>query len=215
MNIQSPLRFRSDLNRLITGLVPVDSVRFNIYTYTEIPGDDETLQGDNLVSDHYADELWEDDPLHPSNFEGSDTRVIANTQLMSQEEWCKTRVYKEFYKPNRYFHNADMFVRKHGQIAAVLGLLRRDPESPFSTRDIELLSQVQPFVEYAVCSLYLPKQAIDRKLLAQRYKFTARELSVVNMAMTGMSNKLLAENLKIGMPTLRTHMQSIFVKVGV
>ena len=214
MRSQSPLRIQSDLTRLISGLVKVDSVRFNIYTYTEVLTDDPGGCGDDLVSDHYVDDLWLQDPLHPSNFEGSNTLVVSNSQLMSDEEWCRTEVYKKFYQPNRYFHNADIFVRKHGQIVAVVGLLRRNPKIPFDNQDIKLLEQVQPFIEYAVCSLYLPRQAMDRQLLAQHYKFTLRELSVVKLALTGMSHKLLAENLKIGLPTLRSHMQSIYSKVG-
>ncbi|MEP7299407.1 MAG: LuxR C-terminal-related transcriptional regulator [Burkholderiales bacterium] len=48
-----------------------------------------------------------------------------------------------------------------------------------------------------------------------QFRLTARELDVVEIAMTGVSNKVLCKHLEISLPTLRTHIQSIYTKVGV
>ena len=85
----------------------------------------------------------------------------------------------------------------------------------FTDKEVERLKQVQPFIEYCLKKVYLSKRVHDRESLCDEYGFTARELDVVELALTGASNKVLVQQLKISLPTLRTHMQNIFSKVGV
>jgi DNA-binding CsgD family transcriptional regulator len=51
--------------------------------------------------------------------------------------------------------------------------------------------------------------------LSAEYGLTAREMDVVEIALTGAGNKILSKHLGISLPTLRTHLQRIFAKVGV
>ena len=169
----------------------------------------------DLMEEGYKSQFWECDPMHPSLFEGKDTVVITNSMLMTDFAWQKTRLYVELFKPHNYFHNADVFFRQNGVIIAVLTLLRKDPVKMFTDKEVERLKQVQPFIEYCLKKVYLSKRVHDRESLCDEYGFTARELDVVELALTGASNKVLVQQLKISLPTLRTHMQNIFSKVGV
>jgi len=153
--------------------------------------------------------------MHPSNFEDKDTVVITNSMLMTDFSWQRTLIFKEFFKPHGYFHNADVFFRQKDRIIAVLSLVRKDPKQHFTDQEVELLKKVQPFIQYCLSKVYLPKRVHDRSSLADKYDFTARELDVVELALTGASNKVLVRQLKISLPTLRTHLQNIYAKVGV
>jgi len=63
--------------------------------------------------------------------------------------------------------------------------------------------------------IYLPKRIHDRTTLSEEFELTPRELDVIELALTGASNKVLVEHLKVSQPTLRTHLQNIYAKIGV
>ena len=215
-NPQSHEEFQTQLFKLCSTLFSIDGVRFDIYVpKTKLDyymGSDVEI---DIMSEGYKRQFWEFDPMHPSLFEGKDTIVVTNSMLMTDYAWQKTKIYKEFFKPHNYFHNADVFFRQNNVIIAVLTLVRKDPSKMFTDQEVELLKTIQPFVEYCLKKVYLPKRIHNRESLSKEFGFTTRELDVVELALTGASNKVLIKQLNISLPTLRTHMQNIYSKVGV
>lgn len=208
--------FQQSLFEMTAKLVPVDGQRFNIYV-PKIQLHQEVGLGDEVaaMSQDYASTYWWMDPLHPSNFEDTDTLVVTNSMLMTDSAWENSEYFEKFFKPHGYFHNVDLFFRQKERIIAVLSLIRRDRNSRFTDQEIELLKKVQPFIQYTLSKVYLPKRVHNRQSLSDKYELTARELDVLELALTGASNKILVEKLKISLPTLRTHLQNIYTKVGV
>ena len=212
----SPEEFQNKVFALIRRILPMDSERFFIYL-PHMNLNQETVS-DNAVMGmavQYDDRYWEHDPMFPANFEETDTTVITNSLLMDNEQWKQTIIFKEFFEPNGFFHDADVFFRQRGKIVAVLTLLRSDESNPFTKEEVALLENIQPFVEYALSKVYLPKRIQDREILGERFELTSRELDVIEFALTGASNKQLIQRLNISLPTLRTHLQKIYAKVGV
>ena len=215
-NLESHEEFEAYLFKLCSSLLSLDGLRFDIY----IPkanldyhiGSDGEI---DVMNKGYKKQFWQCDPMHPSLFEGKDTIVVTNSMLMTDFAWQKTQIFKEFYKPHNYFHNADVFFRQNEVIIAVLTLVRKDPAKMFTDQEVELLRKIQPFIEYALKKVYLPKRIHNRESLSKEFGLTARELDVVELALTGASNKILVKQLNISLPTLRTHMQNIYSKVGV
>jgi len=214
--IISAEEFQKELFSLIERLIPVDGQRFNIYV-PNIQLHQEVGHGAEVeeMSEEYAQNYWAFDPLHPSNFEQTDTIVITNSMLMTDFAWQKTDIYKKFFEPHGYYHNADMFFRQKERIIAILTLIRKDPTNHFTDQEVELLKKIQPFIQYTLSKKYLPKRVHNRESMSEKYGLTAREMDVVELALTGASNKILVDKLKISLPTLRTHLQNIYLKVGV
>ena len=212
----SPEEFQGKVFALVKRMLPVDSERFFIYL-PHMNLNQETVSDDTIMTmtNEYMDRYWEHDPMFPANFEETDTTVISNTLLMPNDRWKDTVIFKEFFQPNGFFHDADVFFRQRGKIVAVLTLLRIDEHQPFTDQEIELLKNMQPFIEYALSKVYLPKRIQDREILGERFDLTSRELDVIEFALTGASNKQLIKRLNISLPTLRTHLQKIYTKVGV
>lgn len=208
--------FQRELFALVERILPVDAIRFGIYV-PHIDLNQESCSSVKLeeMSQRYAEKIWQLDPLHPTNFEDKETVVISNSMLMTDFAWQKTEFFQIFFKPSGYFHNADIFFRQEGRIIAVLTLLRKDPVTFFTDKETQLLIKLHPFIEYSLNNVYLPKRVHSRTSLASKYDLTARELDVVELALTGASNKVLVKQLKVSLPTLRTHMQNIYAKVGV
>jgi len=218
MNPQnSTEEFQRELFELIERMVPTDGLRFNVYVpridlNLEIASDEDTVR---TMTQEYVREFWLIDPMHPSRYDDSDTIVLSNSMLMTDTAWMKTEIYEGFYKPNGMFHNADVFFRRNDRIFAVLSLIRTDRDRPFVEREINRLEIIQPFVQFTLNKIYLPKRIHDRTTLGEEFELTPRELDVVELALTGASNKILVDQLKVSLPTLRTHLQNIYTKVGV
>jgi DNA-binding CsgD family transcriptional regulator len=208
--------FQQALFALVHPLVPADGIRFLIYVpwaqLEQEVGSDEQIDG---MAQEYARSFWEVDPMHPSRFENQDVVVVSNSMIMDDIAWCETVIYREFYRPNGYFHNCDMFLKQHGRIVAVLSLVRKRADDPFTAGEVELLARLQPFIEYALGKSYVSERVHNRASLSAEYALTAREMDVVEIALTGASNKIISKHLGISLPTLRTHLQNIFTKVGV
>jgi DNA-binding CsgD family transcriptional regulator len=174
--------------------------------------------GDNMdveVEKNYQDKYLALDPMNPSEYEDTDTTVICSNQMYFHEDWVNTEFYKEFFKPMGYMYNTDIFFRRDGKIIAVLTLLRSDEMEAFSDNEIDLLKNIQPFLEYTLNQVYEPAKIDERKFIIDKYKLTGREIDVLEYAMGGMSNKLIAQELELSIPTVRTHLQHIYDKVGV
>lgn len=208
--------FKRALFALVHRLMPVDGIRFFIYVpWAQLQQDSASHQHLDTMLRQYAETWWEVDPMHPSRFEDQDTAVVSNAMLMADAEWRQSAIYTGFYQPNGYFHNCDVFFRQQGRIVAVLSLVRRDPGQAFTATEVASLNQVQPFVEYSLGAIHVSSRVISRTSLSARFHLTARELDVVEIAVTGVSNKALCRHLGISLPTLRSHVQNIYAKVGV
>ncbi len=214
---ETPAEFQKELFQLIERLVPTDGLRFNVYVpridlNLEVASDESIVR---TMTQEYGAEFWLIDPMHPSRFEDTDIVVLSNSSLMSSQAWIQTEIYQKFYKPNGMFHNMDVFFRRNQRIFAVLSLVRSDIDKPFTERELNRLKNIQPFVQFTLNKIYLPKRIHDRTTLGEEFELTPRELDVVELALTGASNKVLVGQLRVSLPTLRTHLQNIYTKVGV
>lgn len=213
---QSTEAFETELFEMARRLLPVDGLRFNIYVpKAHLHQDVSANDSEADAAEDYQSNYWHLDPMHPSNFEDTDTVVITNSMLMSDSAWQKTEIFKKFLKPIGYFHNADVFFRQEDRIIGVLTLVRKDSTKHFTDQEVALLKKVQPFIQYTLLNVYLSERVHDRQSMSDEYNLTTRELDVVELALTGASNKILVEKLNISLPTLRTHLQNVYSKVGV
>ncbi|MDC8830266.1 helix-turn-helix transcriptional regulator [Alteromonas gilva] len=156
------------------------------------------------------------DPLNPSNFKDSDVRIVTLDSQIPQHELLASRYYQEFMQPYRHRYVADIFLRNARQeIIAVISLLREKHLEDFSARDIELLEAIHGFLEYTLNMVYLPKRENERSALQQHYGLTDRELDVVELLISGASNKEIARRINMGIATLKTHLHHIYRKASV
>ncbi len=208
--------FRHVLFSLAHRLLPVDGTRFYVYVpWAQLKQESGSNSQIDEMAKEYAETFWSVDPMHPSRYEDQDVAVISNSQIMDDAAWRSTEMFREFYQPHGYFHNCDMFLRQKDRIVAILSLVRRNADQPFTDNEVALLSKMQPFIEYTLGQIYISNRVHNRSSLSAEYGLTAREMDVVEIALTGVGNKVLSTHLGISLPTLRTHMQNIFTKTGV
>ncbi|WP_290703979.1 LuxR C-terminal-related transcriptional regulator [Amphritea sp.] len=155
------------------------------------------------------------DPLNPERFSDTDDLVVTLDSQMAAHLLKQTIYYQEFMVPNNHRYVADMFFRHEGQIIAVLSMLREERLGNYSEEELQLLRKLQPFLEYSLKSVYLPKRHKERLSIYEKYGLTERELDVIELLLSGTSNKEIAVELSLGLATVKTHLHHIFQKTSV
>ena len=164
---------------------------------------------------NYEHNYQELDPLKPALFAATDTRVACVDEQLPESELLASEYYRKFMAPLNHRHVADMFFRRGRDIIAVLTMLRSAEVGPFSTAELELLRKLQPFLEFTLNNIYLPRRYRQRNSMQQQHRLTDRELDVVELIVAGASNKAIARELQLSLATVKTHLQHISHKLGV
>lgn len=163
----------------------------------------------------YRTEYGTLDPLSPERFADSDETVVTLDSRIAPHFLRQTLYYQEFMVPHNHRYVADMFFRREGRIIAGITILREETLGNFLSEELALLRNVQPFIEFSLNTNYLPQRDQERKGVAAKYALTDRELDVLEFVLRGSSNKDIANQLSLGLATIKTHLHHIFQKTGV
>ncbi|NIB40471.1 response regulator transcription factor [Pseudomaricurvus alkylphenolicus] len=170
---------------------------------------------DDTINSEYGAEYWKLDPLHPRNFADSEELLVCSNTTMPYKQWRQTIFYQDFMEPRGFSHSADIFFRNDESIIAALLTTRSKELGEYQPEELRLMRGAQRFIQFSLNRIYLPPRIAERQYVEERYGLTQRELDVLESAMAGHSNKIMCEDLKMRLPTLRTHLHHIFEKVGV
>ncbi|NHN38030.1 response regulator transcription factor [Pseudomaricurvus alcaniphilus] len=210
-----PTEFQAESLKLVSSLVHASAYRFFVIDpHMNIKG----LVCDNIdvdIETAYHKHFWHLDPMHPRHFKNSAKTVICSNKLVPRSQWLQSIFYQDFIRPMDVMYDTDIFFRREGEIIAVFTLLRSEDDGEFSDAELELLEKIQPYMEYTLNTVYLPARFAERRSIEEKYALTQRELDVLEYLMTGANNKAIAQHLGMSLPTVRTHLQHIFEKVGV
>ncbi|MBN1006763.1 helix-turn-helix domain-containing protein [Amphritea pacifica] len=110
---------------------------------------------------------------------------------------------------------ADMFFHHYGRIIVVLSMLREEDMGNYSGDELALLCKLQPFIEYSLNVVYLTQRQQERTSTTEKDGLAERELDVIELLLSGASNKAIAVDLCPGLATVKTHLHHIYQKVSV
>ncbi|MCV6587488.1 MAG: LuxR C-terminal-related transcriptional regulator [Marinobacterium sp.] len=167
------------------------------------------------IEQDYTRHFSQLDPLNPARFSDKALTVVTLDSQMQPHLLKQTRYYQQFMQPHNHRYVADMFFRQQGEITAVLSILRQQTLGPFLADELQLLQQLQPFMEYSLNTIYLPVRQQQRACIRADYQLTERELDVLERLLSGSSNKAIANELGLSLATVKTHLHHIFSKTGV
>ena len=210
-----PTHFQRESLDLLNKLLPLDSSAFYLVVADMR---DRGVVIRNMPPDteqDYQDNFRDLDPLNPALFTQSDTRVACIDEQMGEAELMASPYYLGFKVPLGHRHVADRFFRRGEDIVAVLTMLRGITRGPFTDAELDLVRKLQPFLEYTLNTVYLPRRYRQRDRVREKYSLTDRELDVVELIVSGASNKSIARELDLSLATVKTHIQHIFQKAEV
>lgn len=207
-----PNKFQQQALALIHELIDVTSSVFYLLGPDMRHRDVALSNLDEHIEQEYHKKFRVLDPLDPRKFNSTEDRVVTIDSQMPFNKLRQTIYYQDFMQPHDHRYVADMFFRYQGEVVAVLSMLRHESIGQYSESDLSLLRKLQPFLEYTLNTVYLPKRIGERQSLESKYGLTPRELDVLELIMAGGSNKVIATQLALGLPTVKTHVQNIFHK---
>ena len=213
--MEFPNRFQRESLNLVNSLFTLSSSAFYLV------GADMQHRGivlrniDAEVERNYAENFRELDPLNPALFAEGEATLVCIDEQMSERELLASEYYRGFMAPLGHRHVADMYFRREGDIVAVLTMLRDAAAGPFSKDELIQLRKLQPFLEYTLNTVYLPRRVQQRQSAQQRFNLTNREVDVLELIVAGANNKEIARSLGLSLATVKTHIQHIFHKAEV
>lgn len=163
----------------------------------------------------YRTRYAELDPLNPKRFHGKSESVVTLDSQISFSMLRQSIYFIDFMKPLGHRYVVDLFFRVRGEVVAVISIVRSEEKKDFSVSEIEILKSLHSYIECVLNGVYLPCRYNERRFFQESYKLTRRETDVLEFIVMGYSNKLIANELGLGLATVKTHLINLYRKVEV
>lgn len=187
-------------------------------------GDSERMLGDYaVVPERYSAveekyRLIERHDISRWQMQTQQAGIFRASDLLDEEQWERTVLYRECYQPFGLYHGVDMTIVQTGRFLGILTLYRQKAQGDFSEDELFLLKLISDHLNarfhretVAGHSRMSPQLA----KVVRSYGLTARETEIASMVMAGSSNEEISRELAISANTLKKHLQHIYRKTGV
>jgi DNA-binding CsgD family transcriptional regulator len=124
------------------------------------------------------------------------------------------RVYRHFLARYQVQDVIDMLFYAGGEPVAGLGMIKLEGDAPLSPETLDLADAMRPLIEASLQHHQRVRTSLRRKRLTTEYQLTPREVEVAELVSDGHSNEVVAECLDVRLPTIKSHLLSIFSKTG-
>lgn len=155
----------------------------------------------------YLDNYRQFDPLQPRNYVSSDLAVVPLGLAMARQPIRESHRYRHFLQRYDVVDVVEVFAHRGSRPQAAISLLRTAEQGVFTSEQLTQLAALQALLQLAVANL--PPQ--DDSLSS----LTPKERQIALLLRQGVSNKELARELDVGLPTVKTHLINLFRKTGV
>lgn len=155
----------------------------------------------------YLDNYRQFDPLQPRNYVSSDLAVVPLGLAMARQPIRESHRYRHFLQRYDVVDVVEVFAHRGSRPQAAISLLRTAEQGVFTSEQLTQLAALQALLQLAVANL--PPQ--DDSLSS----LTPKERQIALLLRQGASNKELARELEVGLPTVKTHLINLFRKTGV
>ncbi|MBT2294879.1 helix-turn-helix transcriptional regulator [Pseudomonas fluorescens] len=190
-----------------TQLVPASRAAFYCVD-RQLQAHDFSLHGmSSEMHRDYLDNYRQFDPLQPRNYVSSDLAVVPLGLAMARQPIRDSHRYRHFLQRYDVVDVVEVFAHQGSRPQAAISLLRTAEQGVFTSEQLMQLSALQALLQLAVANL--PPQD---DLLSS---LTPKERQIALLLRQGASNKQLARELDVGLPTVKTHLINLFRKTDV
>ncbi|WP_437882225.1 helix-turn-helix transcriptional regulator [Pseudomonas sp. LRF_L74] len=156
----------------------------------------------------YLDHYRHLDPLQPVVCIDSALPVVPLSEGMRRQEASRNREYQGFLQRHSVVDVVEIIVRADSRPVAGISLLRDTALGPFRAHELADLLPLHGLLQLAAARVETTQAVALQRL-------TPRERQIALLLREGASNKVLARELELGLPTIKTHLLNLFRKVGV
>ncbi|NWE77639.1 helix-turn-helix transcriptional regulator [Pseudomonas yamanorum] len=190
-----------------TRLIPVSQAAFYCVD-RQLQAQDFQLHGmSGEMHRDYLDNYRQFDPLQPRNCLSSGLAVVPLGLAMARQPARDTRRYGDFLRRYGVVDVVEILAQRGGQPQAAISLLRTADQGAFTGEQLAQLNALQTLLQLAVANMHPAEDALAG--------LTPKERQIALLLRQGASNKQLAQELDVGLPTIKTHLINLFRKTGV
>lgn len=190
-----------------TQLVPVSQAAFYCVD-RQLQACDFRLHGmSREMHRDYLDNYRQFDPLQPRNCLSSGLTVVPLGFAMARQPPRDSHRYRDFLQRYGVVDVVEIVAHRADQPQAAISLLRTAEQGVFTADQLTQLNALQALLQMAVANM----QPCDDALAG----LTPKERQIAWLLRQGASNKQLALELDVGLPTIKTHLIHLFRKTGV
>lgn len=155
------------------------------------------------------------DPCRPARLiaQGQQLQTLTGACLVSEE--AEVARYRPYMALSGIKDAMDLLFWHEGRPIGGLGVISKGDDAQFAPETVLLAQSLRRYVEASLAFHPHVQRSTARLRLKARYDLSRRELAVAERIGQGLTNQEIAEDLVIALPTVKTHVQSLFRKVGV
>lgn len=189
-----------------TQLVPASSCVFYLIAAQLEPEGFLLQQMRADMHERYLSDYRRLDPLQPRNCQLTGRSVIPLQLGMTAQDDIANQRYGRFLQGCGVVDVVEVLAFDQGCPVAGISLLRGPELGLFAAHELARLQALQGMFELAARQLSPSAPALQ---------LTPREWQVAELLRAGLSNKEVARQLGVGLPTIKTHLINLFRKVAV
>ena len=201
----------------IRQLMGFDGASFSLVIDNEIR-DTYLYNIDDKYKKVYQKYYKNDNPLSWILESGRNTSYIES-EMISKEALEKSRIYREFYKPNHFVSSMGTNIVFRQEVVGLVNFYKTSGD--FSKREMFIIDQLQKHFAYRISyeakkgdtRYFYAKGFHDR--LCKEYNLTRRESELLDYAVKGYTNEIIAEKMQISTSTVKKHFHSLYGKMNV
>lgn len=155
------------------------------------------------------------DPLAPAACLADGCFVAVLSQRLREADINHGEYRRRFLTPHGIVDALEIFLQSDAGLMVGCSLLRHSGESCFTEADGQRGTSLKSLGDFALSQAF-PQRQVSLAVIAERFPIlTARETMLIQLVSAGLNNKQLCKELNISLPTVKTHLLSIFRKMGV
>lgn len=166
----------------------------------------------------YEDNYKTENPLSWILESGRNTAYIES-DIISEESIKKSKFYQKFYVPNQFTSSMGTNIVFRQELMGVVSFYKK--EGDFTKRELFIMDQLQKHFAYRIS--YEIKKGDTRYFFAKGYhericrefNLTKRESELLEYAVKGFNNEIIAEKMQISVNTVKKHFHSLYEKMNV
>ncbi len=173
----------------------------------------------NMTDDNisrYEEYFQYRDPITPTLQKRK--RATPVSAIMEHRKLVKTEFFTDFLARDGLCYGINFYAYSYGRNIGDVRIWRGRHSGDFEQRDAELLDAIGPAFTNAMrrCSNpTIENESAQIFDLVNRFGLSNREAEIARELLQGASDAGISDRLCISMPTVRSHVQSIFQKCGI
>lgn len=163
------------------------------------------------------------DPITPTLQRRKTATCVS--EIIDRTRFERTEFFNDFLSRDGLHHGINFYAYAGGHSIGDLRIWRGRHKEDFSRRDVQMLDAIGVSFTQALLNCRLAGMPVERcddvdvlariERAASKAALTPRQKEIVAAMLFGSSDRTIADELCIALPTVRTHVQMIYQKLGV